>query len=482
MLVLVLALIPMKGNAQYEQIQKVVGDREERAEFGTSVALNDHFAVVGASRENIAAGAAYVFRKTEENNWDFSQKIVADDAFSMAEFGGGMKFGDGFLAIASGRADIQGTERAGAVYVYKQVENNWISTIKLTASDYSPNALLAVNPTSIDTYEKTIVAGAPGTNNWTGAVYVFENQDGNWTETQKITAPEEFEFINFGIGVSVSENFLIAGASGENNGAGSAYIYEKNDTGNWEFVQKITASDAQSNMYFGNSISISGNQIVVGAYAEGSVGGNIAAAYIFEQNEAGEWLEIQKIPSPISAENTYFAWMVEMNESRIAISCPHVWGAEPGKVYIYQKINDGTWEETQILAPNEDMTEDSFGWSIAMNGGDLIVGVPRDEFDENGENGMMDPGSAFIFTNGDLGVLEEITTTFVSVYPNPSKDFIWINSSKPVQSVEVYSVTGKKVIDSKELSLDISTLPKANYFIKINLNSGETIHRKFIKN
>lgn len=481
-LTFVLLLIPLKGNAQYEQVQKMVGDREDRAEFGTSVAVNDDFAVVGAARESIAAGAAYVFRKTEDGNWDFSQKITADDAVEMTEFGGGMKFGDGFLAIASGRADISGTERAGAIYLYELVENNWNFNLKISASDYSPNSLLAVNPTSMDAFQSTLVAGAPGTNNWTGAVYVFDREASNWTESQKITAPEEIEFSNFGIGVSISGNFLVAGASGENNGAGSAYIYQKNNNGTWAFVQKIMASDAQSNMYFGNSISISGNQIVVGAYAEGSVGGNIAAAYVFEQNNAGEWEEIQKISGHDSAENTYFAWMVEMNDERMAISCPHIWGGESGKIFMYEKTENGTWEEVQTVAPNEDMVEDFFGWSIAMNGNDLIVGAPRDHFDENGENDIMDAGSAFIFNDGSLGVSEVFSEVLVDIYPNPAKDFIQIKSSEPIHSVAVYSVTGQKILSGKGTSINVSALPKGSYFIRINMDSGQVKNRKFIKN
>src|SRR5690606_14735787 len=82
------------GNAQFQQHSKIVGDRESRAEFGSSAAINNDFAVVGASREAIATGAAYVYRKDENGNWGFSEKITAFDGAEMAEFGGSVKMTD----------------------------------------------------------------------------------------------------------------------------------------------------------------------------------------------------------------------------------------------------------------------------------------------------------------------------------------------------------------------------------------------------
>lgn len=479
-LTLVLALFS-QANAQFVEHQKLTGDREERAEFGTSVDLNESFAVVGASRENIATGAAYVYRKID-SNWEFSQKIQAQDGVEMAEFAGGVKLGNDFLAVASGRADIAEMLRAGAIYIYNLVGNDFEFHTKLIASDYSDGALLAVNPTSMDVENNTIVAGAPGTLDWTGAVYVFEREGEIWIEKQKILAPESVLYSNFGIGVSISGNYLAAGASGENNGAGKVYIYEKNQEGLWNFTQEIQASDAHLNTYFGNAISISGDQMVVGAYAEGHGSNNFAAAYIYERNDSGQWIEIQKISGSESTEDSFFAWMCEMKGNRMIISEPHIYGFEPGKVLVYEKMSEGVWEEIQSLTPAEDIIEDSFGWSIAMHEDELIIGASRDNFDENGENEMMDAGSAFIFKAEDLGNSEEISLNSIFVYPNPAKDLIHIKNTEKIQSVTIYSISGQKILTAKESSIDVSKLQKGNYFIQIKMSAGNTKTLKFIKN
>ena len=467
--------------AQFGQSAKIVGERESRAEFGTSVGIHDQFAVVGASRETVAAGAAYVYKLNDENQWEFSQKLVAEDAVEMAEFGGSMRLENNYLAIGSGRADINGTQRAGAIYMYDLVGTNWVFVQKLVASDYSDTGLLAVNPTSMDSENNTVVAGAPGTSNWEGGVYIFEREESEWVETQIIHSPEIVEFSNFGIGVSISGNFLIAGASGENNGAGAAYLYQKNENGIWDFMQRIEASDPQTNAYFGNAVSIDGNQLVVGAYAEGSEGGNIAAAYIFEQNDADEWVEIQKIPSPVSDENTFYGWMVQMEGNQMVITAPHVFGLEAGQVFHYQKLENGQWQEVLSIIPEDDILQDFYGWSIDLHGGNLIVGSTRDDFDENGENEMQDAGSAYIFNHPNLSVVEMDDAHFVRIYPNPVGNILHVQSDKTIQSIQILSLTGQILYTTKSKSFDVSFLSKGVYLIKVQNESGQIETKNLIK-
>lgn len=468
-------------NAQFQQNSKIVGDRESRAEFGSAAAINNDFAVVGASREAIAAGAVYVYRKDESGDWGFSEKITAFDGAEMAEFGGSIKMNDDLLVISAGRADVNGVLRAGALYVYDRAGDIWEFRTKITASDFSDGALLGVNPTTLDVEGNFIVAGAPGEFNWLGAVYVFEKDGDNWNET-KITSPDLVDFGNFGIGVSISGDYLIAGASGEDNGAGNAYVFERNDNGDWEFVQKISASDSQPNAYFGNSISIDGNQMVIGAYAEGSVGGNIAAAYIFERNDAGEWVEIQKIPSPVSDENTFFGWLCKMDGSQMAITAPHVWGLEPGQVFLYHKTDNGLWEEAQTIETEQAVEEMFYGWSMDLHGGNLIIGAPRDDFDENGENEMMDAGSAFIFSDPNMGIQNVNSASYsFKIYPNPAESQLNIISDEAIKLVEIFDLSGRKIGSSNQSTINVSSFTKGSYILKVTTTSGKTSTRKFIK-
>lgn len=471
------------GNAQFEEQEKLVGDlRESRAEFGTSVDFNDNFIAVGASRETIASGAVYVYR-TEGDNIEFHQRLTAFDAAEGAEFGGIVRFMDDYLVVASGRSNIEDAFMAGSLYIYKLDTNNeWTFHTKLIASDYQSTALLGANPTSLDTYENILAVGAMAHDSWTGAVYIFENNEGAWTETQKIEVPDAVLNGNFGIGVSISKNYLIVGASGANNGRGKAYIFQKNEeNGLWEFEHDVVASDAQNNTYFGTSVSVDENQFVVGAYAEQSMSSDVPAAYIFERDMSGQWNQVQRIGSHEAGEDTYFGWHCEMVGDMLFVAAPHVFGVEESRVNVYKKTEEGLWEEFFTVTPSDNVNA-FFGWHFAYHGNRLLVGAPRNDFDENGQNEMGDAGAAFMFKQTTLG-MEEITfQNAITVYPNPVKNQLTVVSKEDIKSIEIFNISGQKVGSAQNKTANVSTLPKGNYFIKIKMSSGNTKTLKFIKN
>ena len=103
------------------------------------------------------------------------------------------------------------------------------------------------------------------------------------TET-KIKALDGATNDYFGYSVSISGNYAIIGASGDEdqgNDSGSAYIFIRNGT-TWTEQQKLTASDWGSNDLFGISVNISGDYAAVGANHSNDNGNNSGSAYIFE--------------------------------------------------------------------------------------------------------------------------------------------------------------------------------------------------------
>ena len=101
---------------------------------------------------------------------------------------------------------------------------------------------------------------------------------------------------------------------GENTvySSGSVYIF-RNNAGVWEEAQKIVASDRLSSAFFGNSVSINGDYIIVGSMwndldAEGSNSLiQAGSAYIFS-NKTGTWLEEQKIVASERSIDDCFGW------------------------------------------------------------------------------------------------------------------------------------------------------------------------------
>ena len=124
-----------------------------------------------------------------------------------------------------------------------------------------------------------------------GAVYIFKKSGTSWSQQQIIYASDAQAGDNFGHSVGISGDYAIVGAPYEDSGAdngGSAYIYKRNtSTDVWGSEQHITASNAGNNDYFGISVSISGDYAIVGANGENSASGGV---YIYTRNTStGSW-------------------------------------------------------------------------------------------------------------------------------------------------------------------------------------------------
>lgn len=100
------------------------------------------------------------------------------------------------------------------------------------------------------------------------------------------------------------------------------------------------------------------------------------------------------------------------------------------------------------------------------------------EFDNYNSGYIVDN---IIIKNMDQLAVNDINKTKISIFPNPSSDFINIKSSEEIRSIKIYDIKGSLIRTDNTPKIDISALPKGNYIISIETKSGvET--RKFIKN
>jgi hypothetical protein len=118
-----------------------------------------------------------------------------------------------------------------------------------------------------------------------GSAYVFERSDSSWNEIAKLTASDGASGDYFGLSVSISGDYAIVGAYGDDDNdapySGSAYVFERSDS-SWNEIAKLTASDGTSWDQFGRSVSISGDYAIVGAFADYANGNYYSgSAYVF---------------------------------------------------------------------------------------------------------------------------------------------------------------------------------------------------------
>ena len=69
----------------------------------------------------------------------------------------------------------------------------------------------------------------------------------------------------------------------------------------------------------------------------------------------------------------------------------------------------------------------------------------------------------------------------ISIYPNPAKDVVFVKSETPITKIELYDFSGKKIKESASKEMNISSLERGNYLVKITDKEGNTQTKSLIK-
>jgi cyclophilin family peptidyl-prolyl cis-trans isomerase len=280
------------------------------------------------------------------------------------------------------------------------LDSNNSDLLKITASDSNEGDWLGYAVAVDDSFA---VVGAPKDNNDSGSAYIFEYDDGIWTQQAKLTASDGAAGDFFGGSVSISANHVIIGAPGDDNYRGSAYIFVFNDD-NWTQQKKLTAEGygGHAEDWFGCSVSISGDCVIIGAKLSDVAAIDGGAAYIFYRNQGGtnNWgLHTGLSPSDAAGKDN-FGYSVSINGEYAIIGAI---GDDPsdsnkpftGSAYVY--MYDGTyWTKKAKLTASDGAKSDKFGRSVYTDGYYAIVGAYWDD------DGGTDSGSAYIFERNIL--------------------------------------------------------------------------------
>jgi len=289
--------------------------------FGISVAIDQDTIVVGADGEssfasgvngnqldNTAskAGAAYVFVRSGAS-WTQQAYLKASNPEEDDHFGNAVAVHGDRIAVAaefedSSASGIDGSQRdngsedSGAVYVFERSGTTWTQDAYIKASNtdtgdsYGASLGLSGNTLAVGArLEESNATGIGGdqSNNaltYSGAVYVYENNGGSWSQQAYIKASNADAFDFFGSDLNLQSDFLIVGAYAENSAtvgvdgnqsdnsassAGAAYVFERMN-GNWTQISYLKASNTEEGDVFGNSVAITQDYAAAGAFAEQS--------------------------------------------------------------------------------------------------------------------------------------------------------------------------------------------------------------------
>ena len=343
------------GADNWGQVIKLASPNlEDGGIFGHSVSISGDDVLIGANVEdpggNASAGAAYIFNRNQggADNWGEVVTLNASDMAAGDQFGSAVAI-DGDYAIVGARYENDGGTQAGAAYIFYRDEggsDNWGEVLKLTASTPQAFNLFGIDVAISGDYA---VVGAPGDNggSFRGAAYVYyRNQGGadNWGQAVKLVPADPEDFAQFGNTVAIDgDNVAIGSLYADDvvSDAGAVYVFNRNQGGadNWGQVQKISASDATNSMEFSGSVAIRGNNLFVGAPSAGS--SNEGAVYGYTWN-GSSWSEQSITNSGDADANDYYGGSVAVDIDYSIVGAFFDDGAASGAgaAYIYQSFSD----------------------------------------------------------------------------------------------------------------------------------------------
>ena len=289
-----------------------------------------------------------------------------------------------------------------------------------------------------------------------GAAYVFTRSGGvEWDQGVKLTASDGAAYDNFGISVAVDGDTLVVGAPGDDdNGAdsGSVYVFTRDpDSGEWRQGAKLTPDDGQALDYFGYSVAVSGDTVLVGAYQDDEDNDleDSGSAYVFvKPNSEGGWDDWDDLPqtndddevedqddltakltASDAADDAYFGTSVALDGDTAVIGAPgdDDDGIDSGSVYVFVRPSGGwagwgTLSATEKLGLTTKLTAgadggagDALGISVALDVETVledsvevevttvVVGAYLDDREDDAttevDETAIDAGSAYVFTN-----------------------------------------------------------------------------------
>ena len=390
------------GDVVNEDFKLLASDGAEDDYFGESVSISGDAAVIGSPFDDdngVISGSAYIYR-SDGSGWVEEAKLLASDGATGDRFGESVSIDGDTVAIGaySDSNDGNGTD-SGSVYVYHFNGSQWVQITKLLAADGQVNDFFGW---SVSISGDAMVIGAWGDDDNSynsGSAYIFRFDGEQWIEEAKLLASDGAYADHFGESVSISGDTVLIGAHADtDNGfeSGSAYVYRFDGSG-WVEEAKLLASDGEANARFGYSVSVSDNTAVIGAKS----GDWSASAYVYQFDES-EWVEGTKLLVGDGVAGNWFGNTISISGNTVVIGA---WGEDGsdsncGSAYVYRSDGSGWVEEARLLA-SDGAEWDEFGYAVSTDGDTVVIGAYRD--------GTDDFGSAYVFELGDDDCPADVT-------------------------------------------------------------------------
>lgn len=463
-----------QGSGLTEGETKIVADDgNEEDNFGGAVCISGEYIIVGAYCQDTfedESGAAYIFKR-EGESWTQQAKLISDGSMLADRFGNSVSIDNDYAVVGAYRDSVS-AKASGSAYIFKRNGGLWTQQVKLTASDGDTNDIFGCSVSISGDYAILGAEGDDDKGSDAGSTYIFKRDGESWIQQSKLLADDGAKYDDFGKSVCISGDYAIIGAEGVGQ-YGSAYIF-KRDGENWIQQAKLIDADSVNGDHFGESVSICGYYAIVGASWGGE--NRSGSAYIFVRN-GDLWTQQARLAAKDSAGWDYFGKSVYISGDYAIMGSS--WdddnGDYSGSAYIFKR-DGGSWVQHQKVTAGDGAVRDFFGRSVSVWEDYAVVGSYLD--DDNGDNS----GSAYVYCIDSVGTgisshkqMIPRSVVLYQNYPNPFNPETTIkyklkSGHNGAVKITVYNIRGQIV------KVLVNKVQKAgDYTIKFNaagLSSG----------
>jgi len=275
-------------------------------QFGNSVAISGNYAIVGASYEDDAngvpvysgnqSGKAYIFKVSDGS---LLHTLDNPDAYGdgvQDYFGTAVAISGDYAIVSARLEDDAGGNNSGKAYIFNVTSGSLVYTLDnpngygtSEADFFGQSVAMSDTHAIVGAYGEDDAGGTSS-----GKAYIFDLSDGSLAYTlhnpnQHGTSQND----HFGWSVSISDTHAIVSAfieeDADGNSSGKVYIYDLSDGSLTNTLDNPNAYGTSEGDSFGSTVSISGSNIIVGAYAEDDAGGTSSGkSYIFSASAPAE--------------------------------------------------------------------------------------------------------------------------------------------------------------------------------------------------
>lgn len=356
--------------------------------FGRAVAISGKRVVVGAYWDDTRAtqsGIAYVYDLAAAVPTLPVATLSSPSQESYVYFGSAVAISETTVVVGAPGL-YTGAGNSGGAYVF-DVANPASGVPMTTLPNPSPaqgdlfGSSVAISGSRVAVGSPFDDTGAPSA----GSVYLYNLASGSPTvPSLTLTNPTPDESDRFGDSVSISGGRVVVGAPFDNTwafDAGSAYVYDLANATPTVPVATLNNPSPEAYDYFGSSVSISGTRVVVGALYDDVQGANAGSAYVYQLNTVAPTVPVTTLYGANPAAGDLFGASVSISEARVVSGAPsrNVGAVGAGSAYVFDLAGATPTVPSATLNHPSPAGYSQFGFTTAISGTTVVVGAPLDD-------------------------------------------------------------------------------------------------------